>query len=337
MKTPHVTAVLLHDLMKHVQSVVPGSEPFASGLKAVTDTAWEILNLRGVDWSACGSRTIYALSVRTFTTTPDGVEEKYVSPVKALDEPKFTPYQVTQRRVAERSLNKFGHICTLVSEMFCDALNRDDLNGRQRLRCLKAHAAHIALTEKRIEEIKARMAGRAKAGDSRVAEFIARHGQVVLYRDKMYASRKEALAAMHADAKAVPVDHDLVVMMFEDAFPDTGIEDDKLAALESYLRSKDHRDARDLSQQLGIPEKVLTRHDQMLKQVINAERRLAALDDPLPEKLYQKLGVSKTYLNELMKGKVKNKATIRAALRERLYQLSPQRRPRGPRKAKLIA
>jgi len=221
--------------------------------------------------------------------------------------------------------------------MFCDALNRDDLNGRQRLRCLKAHAAHIALTEKRIEEIKARMAGRAKAGDSRVADFIARHGQVVFYRDKMYANRKEALAALHADAKDVPVDHDLVVMMFEDAFPDTGIEDDKLAALESYLRSKDHRDARDLSQQLGIPEKVLTRHDQMLKQVINAERRLAALDDPLPEKVYQKLGVSKTYLNELMKGKVKNKATIRAALRERLYQLSPQRRPRGPRKAKLIA
>jgi len=121
--------------MQHVKSVVPGSEPFASGLKAVADTAWEILNLRGVDWSACGTRTVYSMRVRTFTTTPDGMEETYASPIKPLDEPKFTPYQITQRRLAERSLNKFGHICTVVSQMFCDALNRDDLNGRQRLRC----------------------------------------------------------------------------------------------------------------------------------------------------------------------------------------------------------
>jgi hypothetical protein len=164
-KRPHAQAKLLYDLTKHVMTVNPGSEPFALGLRAIGDAAWEMLNARGVEWAAIGSKTGYVYRVHSYTASPD-------------------------------------------------------------------------------------------------------------------------------------------------------------------MASKAHRDALAMSGEMGATTANLSRHDRTVNLVLNAERRLAALTEPLPPSLHEKLQVSRDFLRVLLIGKVRNKATVREALREKLYTLCPSRRPR---------
>src|SRR5579863_1976404 len=101
MKRPHTTAALLRDLKAHVKSVNPGSEPFASGLKSIGDTAWELLNLRGIEWSVLGSTREYAYTVHCYVASADGVEETYTTPERLPKPHISTPYEQSVRKLAD--------------------------------------------------------------------------------------------------------------------------------------------------------------------------------------------------------------------------------------------
>ena len=195
----------------------------------------------------------------------------------------------------------------------------------------------VQIVKSRFREIEAMVAGRKDTEtENRMAEFVNRHGQVHVYRDNLYSSSAEARKAMREDTEAIPADHDYIVDLFERAFPSEGYIEDIYEELVRYMRSQDHRDALAFSKEMGGRTGSLKRHDQIVRMVANAQHKLAAFDDPLPERLYDKLGVSKSYLTKLMTGKERNKAMIREALREAMYQLCPSKRPRK-RRAQIAA
>lgn len=323
-------ALLLRDLRKHVASCNPGSEPFASGLKAVAECAWRMLNLREVEWSALGGKVEYSYIVHTYVATSAGVEETYSTPAKPPKDVEQTPYQKTQWRIARKVLTQFTRHCRWVYDRFCDALDNEEVTGRNRLRCLTGRAAFDKWASDRFLELQARKFGQKIGTESRFGKFAERHGQVHAYRDNLYVSKAEAQAAERADRPDYLLDHDLIVLMYEAAFPRDGFDEGKFMELESYLRSKTHREAvAETVKERDISKSDLSRRDQTLQMVIYAERKLAALPDPLPtQNLHKKLGVSKEFLRKLMLGKERTKATVRQALREKLYELAPQRRPR---------
>jgi hypothetical protein len=324
-KSPHSQARLLRDLKRHVQTVNPGSEPFASGLKSIEQTAWALVILRGIEWTALGTRTEYTYKAHTYVSTPDGQEETHVTPDPAPKVRIDTPYQMGVRRMASKSLAQYDRTVRWVFDRFDDALDAE-LNGRTRLRTLTGRAAFETLVNKRITEVEGLVAGRKPASNSRMAEFIKRHGQVHVYRDQMYSSKREALLAVREDNATLPVDHDLIVDLTEQAFPPEGFVEEKYDELLRYVRSKDHKDA--LKESSGVPNTLLRRHDRIVKMIASAQRRLAGLSDPLPLKLYDKIGVSKSYLTKLLQGKPKDKAGVREALREAMFELCPSKRPR---------
>jgi hypothetical protein len=309
-------------------TVNPGSEPFALGLRAIGDAAWEMLNARGVEWAAIGSKTGYAYRVHSYTASPDGIVENYVTPEKAPQQITFTPYQRTVLKMAKKTRKQFCRNCDWVYEQFTKAIDNPNVNGRVKLRCLTGRAKFDALVKERLEELEARMAGKESASNPRLRDFAKRHGQVHVYRDNLYASAKEAQTALYEDTKTVPVDHDLIVMMYEEAFPPGAYDETKWDEIVRYMASKAHRDALAMSCEMGATTENLSRHDRTVNLVLNAERRLAALTEPLPPSLHEKLQVSRDFLRVLLIGKVRNKATVREALREKLYQLCPSRRPR---------
>jgi hypothetical protein len=309
-------------------TVNPGSEPFALGLRAIGDAAWEMLNARGVEWAAIGSKTGYAYRVHSYTASPGGIVEDYVTTEKAPKQITLTPYQRTVLKMAKKTRKQFCRNCDWVYEQFTNAIENPNVNGRVKLRCLTGRAKFEALVKDRLEELEARIAGKESASNPRLLDFAKRHGQVHVYRDNLYASAKEAQAALFEDTKAVPVDHDLIVMMYEEAFPPGAFDEAKWDDVVRYMASKAHRDALAMSEEMGATTGNLSRHDKTVNRVLNAERKLAALTDPLPPSLHEKLGIDRETFRLLMKGKVKNRPTVREALREWLYQLCPSRRPR---------
>ena len=154
----------------------------------------------------------------------------------------------------------------------------------------------------------------------------------------MYATAREAQIAMREDSLALPADHDLIVDFYERAFMrQGGFDEDVWDQLVAYLRSKDHHDALNLSQENGVEKGKLNRHDQIVLLVATAERRLASLSDPLPPNLHDLLGpISKNFLHTVMKGAERTKENVRDALRQKMYELCPSKRPKK-RKAEAVA
>ena len=334
MKLPNSQARLLRDLKRHVRSVNPGSEPFTSGLKAIESTAWELLKARGVEWSAIGNRTVFAYTVHCYTSSPDGLTETYTTPGRTPKPETFTAYQKVVRKLAKKTLGQYERTCHWVMDRYDEALESGALNDRMKLRCLTGRAAFENLVSKRFDDVQAMTAGRASSAlENQLAEFVARHGQAHSYRDHLYSSKLEAQNALRADTRETPADHDLIVSLFEEAFPPDGYDDDKFEALCKYLRSQDHKDALKFSEEMGADTSCMNRHDRTVLLVATAERRLAALSDPLPRALYKKLRVSKETLRTIMLSTPKpwNKATVNAALREKMYLLCPSKRPRKPK------
>ncbi|MGC2474463.1 MAG: hypothetical protein WA485_09010 [Candidatus Sulfotelmatobacter sp.] len=335
MKPAHTLARLLRDLKHHVKSVNPGSEPFQSGLKSIEKTAWECLLLRNIEWTAIGGRTAYTFRAHTYVATEHGPQANYVT---SLPKPKPVVLNAHQRevlRVAEKSILQYRRTAQWIADRYDDALEATDLNGRTRLRCLTGRATFETLVKARSAEIDAMKAG-AAAPTGELANFVARHGQVHVYRDTLYATQREAQIAMREDSLTVSVDHDLIVDFYERAFTQAGgFEEGHFDELVKYLRSKDHRDALAESVGIGADKAELNRHDKTVLLVANAERKLAPLSDPLPPMLHNVLGVSKEFLRVLMAGKERTKESVRLALRERMYELCPSKRPK-PRKGEAV-
>lgn len=308
----------LCDISRHVASVNAGSEPFASGLKSVHDAAWEMLILREIEWAAIGGKTRYVFSSNG---------RPPVVPPKTRE---FGLYERTVLKTAQKALAQYLRHCSWIDRMYCKALD-SDLNGRMRLRVLTARARFDTLVKNHLDEVRAWLAGAEGAEIGSQAKRMAdRTGGVIYYRDHMYASRSEVERAQREDTAAVASDHDLIVMMCEEAFPpgENGIDADKWAALSRYLKSKDHRDA--LSGKATDPE-AESRYKQTLDLVINAQRKLAGLTDPLPPNLHTHLEVSKWFLWSITTGKRKDRESIMDALQAKLYELSPERKPRRRR------
>lgn len=336
MKPPHTLARLLRDLKRHVQNVNPGSEPFASGLKSIEKTAWECLLLRNIEWTAIGSKTEYVFKVHTYVATPDGPVENHRT---SEPKPKKIEYNAHQRailKVADKTLGQYRRTAQWIMDRYEDALEAKDLNDRMRLRCLTGRATFDALVKSRSAQIDAMKAG-AAAPSGQLADFVARHGQVHIYRDTKYATEREAKIAEREDSLALPEDHDLVVDLYERAFTQQGgFDEDVFDELVKYLRSTDHRDALKLSHENGVEKGKLNRHDQIVLLVANAERRLASLSDPLPPNLHAVLGTSKNFLVTVMAGRERTKDSVRDCLRQKMYELCPSKRPKK-RKAEVVA
>jgi hypothetical protein len=334
MSHPGISQVkLLRDLRRHIKSVNPGSEPFASGLKAIESAAWSVLLSRGIAWTALGNKTVYDFRVTTYVSSPEGTLVTHKTLERKPKPAVFSAYQRGVRALAQKALFQYDTHVRWVFDRFDDALDCTDLNGRTRLRTLTGKAAFETLVNGRLNTIQRMVAGASlTATDSRFKQFVDRHGTAHIYRDAMFATRREMLNAQREDSMEVPADHDLIVLMFEEAFPPTGFDDAKFDELVRYMRSQDHRDALKFSTQTtSATPGGMKRHDQIVMMIANAERKLAPLDDPLPANLHLKLGVSKSYLVKLMKGKKRNKQTVRAALREAMYHLCPSKRPRKPK------
>jgi hypothetical protein len=335
MKPAHTLARLLRDLKKHVKSVNPGSEPFQSGLKSIEKTAWELLLLRNIEWTALQQRTQYDFKVHTYVATPEGDALQHRSPDR---KPKPIVYNAHQRevhRVASKTVAQYCRTAEWIMERYEDALECD-LNGRTRLRCLTGRSAMESLVNSRLKEVEQMKAG-AAAPSGHLADFVSRHGQVHIYRDTMYATLREVDIARREDSLSIPVDHDLIVDYYERAFTVAGGFDEAVFdELVRYMRSKDHADAVNLSVANGADKAKLSRHDQIVKLIATAERKLASLSDPLPPSLHRPLGVSDEFLRVVMAGRERTKANVRDALREKMYQLCPSKRPKK-RKAEAVA
>ena len=333
LKPAHSLARLLRDLKHHVQSVNPGSEPFQSGLKAIEKTAWEMLLLRNVEWAAIGSKTEYVFKAHTYVATPEGSQENYVTP-----EPKPKPIVRNARqreilRVAEKTLAQYRRNAQWVKDRYEDALEATDLNGRTRLRCLTGRATFEALVKSRSAEVDSMKAG-GVVPTGEFADFVKRHGQAFIYRDTLYATQREVQIAMREDSLSIPADHDLIVDYYERAFLQAGGFDEAVwDQLVAYMRSKDHADAlKESQEEKGADKGKLNRHDQTVLLVATAERKLAALSDPLPPALHNHLGpVSKTFLTTVMAGRARTKENVRQCLRQKMYELCPSKRPKPRR------
>jgi hypothetical protein len=325
MKTPHSQAKLLRDIARHVESVNPGSEPFASGLKTVHDAAWEMLILREIEWAAIGGKTQYVFSSNG---------RPPVVPPKTRE---FGTYERTVMKTAQKALTQYRRHCEWIDRQYCKALDAE-LNGRMRLRVLTSRSKFDGLVKRHFDEVRAWMAGAEGAEIGSQAKRMAdRTGGVFYYRDHMYGSRAEVERAQREDTPAVASDHDLIVMMCEEAFPprENGIDREKWDELARYLKSKDHRDV--LSGKATDPE-AASRYEKMLNQIINAQRKLAGLTDPLPKGLHKHLGIGHTWWYEIMSGRDRTtRESIMEALQDKLYELSPQRKPRGKRRKAEVA
>lgn len=326
---------LLRDIRKHILSVNMGSEPFLSGLKTVEKIAWELFMSRGIDWQVLGGRTSFHYIVNCYVASPDGIAQTYRTPDAKPKPVVFNAYQRGVQKLADKASGQYERHCNWISQRFADALNCDNLNGRTRLRCLTANAAFEALVKTRFATLPQLMAGNMTPHESRMLEFLNRHGEVHVYRDTLFASKREALAAMKEDGEALPADHDLIVDMFERAFPPEGFDENIFDELVRYMRSQDHRDALKFSKEMGAKPGLMKRHDKIVLLIANAERKLASLTDPLPPSLHTKLEVSRQFLFDLMVGKEKTKETVRDALRQKMYELCPSKRPKK-RKAEVV-
>lgn len=323
-------ARLLRDIRKHILSVNMGSEPFLSGLKTVEKIAWELFMSRGIDWQVLGGRTSFHYIVNCYVASPEGIAQTYRTPDAKPKPVVFNAYQRGVQKLADKASGQYERHCNWISQRFADALNSEDLNGRTRLRCLTANAAFEQLVKSRFATLPQLMAGNSTPHESRMLEFINRHGEVHVYRDSLYASKREALAAMKEDGEALPADHALIVDYFERAFPREGFDQDIYDELVRYMRSQDHRDALKFSAEMGGKPGLMSRHDKTVLLIANAERKLASLADPLPPSLHTRLGTSKNFLVTVMGGTVagKTKDEVREALRQKMYELCPSKRPK---------
>jgi hypothetical protein len=328
LKPAHSQARLLRDLKNHVKSVNPGSEPFASGLKSIESTAWALLLLRDIEWTALGSKTEYQFRVHTYVATSEGTQLSHSTPERRPKKIELSAHQRSVQRMASKTVAQYARNAEWVSERFEDALESPDLNGRTRLRCLTGRAAFELLVKSRFKEIESFMAG-GHTPTGKLADFVARHGQVHAYRDTLYATEREAKIAMREDSLALPADHDLIVDYYERAFTQAGGFDEGIFdELVTYLRSQDHREAVQSALTDGADKGKLNRHDQIVLLVATAERRLASLSDPLPPSLHTLLGVSKNFLVTVMAGNERTKESVRDRLRQKMYELCPSKRPR---------
>ncbi len=328
-------AHLLRDLRKHVRTVNAGSEPFASALKSIEATAWGILNSRGIAWTELGSKIAYNYRVHSFISSSEGLHQNYSTPLRTPNKTIYTAYQRGVRRLASKALAQYERHCKWVVTRFDEALD-SELNGRSRLRCLTGRAKFETLVNERFDEVERMIAGASTAKKTLLMEFVQRHGQCHIYRDQMFATAGEATRALREDTAAVPVDHDFIVGLYEAAFPAGHYDEDQFDILAKYMRSADHRDALKMSEEMGGNPVLLRRHDKVVKMVQSARYALAGLEQPLPPNLHSRLGVSKTWLTNLMKGQERTKETIGAALQEELYTLTPSKRPRKPTVAYLV-
>lgn len=330
-------AKLLRDIRKHIKGVNPGSEPFLSGLKLIEKTAWELLMSRGIDWQVLGGRTSFHYIVNTYVSSPEGITPTYRTPDAKPKPVTQTAYQRGVQKLADKACGQYERHCNWISQRYADALNCDDLNGRTRLRTLAADAAFTSLVKARFATLPQLMAGMTTPHESRMLEFLNRHGEVHVYRDSLFASKREALKAMREDTEALPADHDLIVDYFERAFPPEGFVEDIFDELVRYMRSQDHRDALKFSAEMGAKPELMKRHDQIVLLVATAERKLASLSDPLPPSLHTKLGLKRDFLSTLMGDKVagRTKDEVRLALRQKMYELCPSKRPKK-RKAEAV-
>lgn len=320
---------LIRDLRKHVKTVNAGSEPFASALRSIEQTAWAALNSRGIPWQELGSKITYSYRVHTYISSSEGLHESYSTPLRNPDKVILTTYQKGIKKLANKAVAQYDRHCFWILAQFDKALDTE-LNGRSRLRCLTGRAKFEALIKDRTEEVQRMIAGASTAKKNLLGEFIDRHGQCHIYRDQMFATRTEAMQAMREDTANVPVDHDYVVGLYELAFPAGRYDEAAFDVLAKYMRSADHRDALKMSTELGGNPALLKRHDKVIQMVSAARYALAGMEDPLPPNLHGKLRVSKTWLFNLMKGQERTKESIMAALQEELYTLTPSKRPRKP-------
>lgn len=340
MKAPHPTAKLAADLTKQIEKMKFGSEPFALALRALGDVAWDLLKLRDVEWSVIGSKTEYVYRVNCYTATSAGIDRFYRTPDKPTAQvAAMSPYEKAVRKLAHKTRHQYLHLCNWICDQFDKALADPALNGRNVLRCLTGRARFEQNVRERVAELNVMMAG-AQGKATELLKFTERHGEVHVYRDHLYRSEKEAHVALEADTKAVPPDHDLIVMQYEESFPATGgINEEAFTELTRYLNSTDHKNAVKEAEEMGGDPTLLSKHDRVIKMLVDAERALGSAPDPLPMGLHRLLGMSRSFLARLLKGKKVpySKADVRAVLRKRLYELCPSRRPRKKSQQEKIA